>query len=143
MIEVIAGKFKIKGIYWIHDPIIAKGAPHYRVCISVDGGISLACCTTGRDRQIQRLKLTKQHEGTLVQIDHLTSGNELIEPTFINCDTVHHYTENQLLRLEPPKITFKGNITDQEYKQILKGYLLSDLVSTIFQAECNNILNPE
>lgn len=143
MIEVVAGKFKPKGIYWIHDPNIANGKPHFRVCISVDGGISLACCTTKKDHQIQRLKLTKQHEDTLVQIDHSTSDNELNEPTFINCDTVHHYTENQLSRLEPPKITFKGIITDQEYKQILKGYLLSDLVSTIFQTECNNILNPD
>lgn len=146
MVEIVEDSFyKPRYIYSVSDPSIANGERHYLVCITVTGeGVSMACCTSQIDSQRSRIAVKGFHENTLVLINHQSSDNNLRDPTCINCNFIWHYEHNQIAYLNKRnRISIEGEISNEEYLCLLKGFILSDQIDMYFQRECNDILNPD
>ncbi len=104
-----------------------QGIPnHYHVCVKVSNCyIIFNCCTSQSGKVHDRIRFLGR---TYVPVTN-SKKTHFTQPTFIDCDNVFTMTPEEFDRFsKEDKITFSGLLSGNDYREVVKGILSSDLV---------------
>lgn len=119
--------FKEKTVFYFTSEQVNK-EPHNFVIIKNYNNTFLffSCCTSQYNTVYNYIKRNNYDEATMTSLDY-HKHSFLKKPTFINCNSKIEYSYSEFVQLyEDGKIKYKGRISDEEYKSIVKGILLSE-----------------
>ncbi len=119
-----------KKIYYFASNRLNSPQPHYYVCIARTEAdlLILSCCTSQFEtikRFVESRNLPTQ---TLVYIPAGTAAVFSL-PTYVNCNETHIYTLSEFAaKYNQGLLTFKGELPEIYYEQILIGLQASPLI---------------
>jgi hypothetical protein len=119
---------KEKSVFYFSSSKINSTEPHNFILIKrIDESlIVFSCCTTKYDTIYNYILRNNYPEETIASLDY-NVHDFLKSPTFINCNSKTEYSYREFVDLySKGKITYKGEITTEEYDKIVDGMILSD-----------------
>lgn len=120
--------------YFSSDKINSKEHHNFILLKNIDNKIIILSCCTSQYATIQKyIKASGNHQDTIASIDY-NAYSFLSKPTFINCNGYIEYTRAEFFKLyEDGKITYRSEISNEEYSSIVNGCLLSDDIEEEFK----------
>lgn len=119
---------KEKSVFYFTCDKINASEPHNFIIIkNIDNSIILlTCCTSKYQTILNYVSFNKYSENTIASIDY-NSYDFLKKPTFINCNSKIEYDYNEFTsHYIKGEISYRGEISDEEYAKIISGILLSE-----------------
>lgn len=130
--QLFADGIAKKGIYLFSSTHLNTDIPHYFICIvRTDGDLLYMTCCTSQFETVRRFVETRPNipETTLVWISPKNNENPFTKDTYVNCNSVFVYSVEDLTQMYlNEEITYKGEISDIHYEQLLIGVNASPLV---------------
>lgn len=137
--DVFISQVKPKKVYKFTNKKLSSTVPHFHIVLNIENELLiLAVCTSKFEKRKSFIEKNLLPLSTLVYI----KGDFLSKETFVDCnhniftensiDTLYDYYKNGILE-------FSGEITDQEYIQILDGIIDSPLTTKLLKNKIQTI----
>ncbi len=129
--RLVTNTSKEKEIFYFSSDKLNTKEPHFFVLIKKNAGevLVFTCCTTQLEKRENYILMKGYSMKTLVVVDP-TPENGLKERTLIDCNTIFAYTIEEFKELvESGAVTYKGEISEEHYEQILIGLQESKEIS--------------
>jgi len=119
---------KPRSIFYFTTNKIDSPEPHNSIIIYISPvlNLSFSLCTT-KDQTIKRyIQRSGAHVDTMVELDY-GKYSFLKQPTFINCNSLVPYTDNEFEKKhDRGHVTYRAKLDKDEFNAIVRGIKLSN-----------------